>query len=122
VLIRAGIVALRARLTSSATADRIWATLPIYSTAETWRHAIHFETRAKSGREAGARDLLAKGEIAFWAEEDRIVIAWATAAQSRPGEVRLPVPCNVWARALDDVASLAAVQPGERVAVLLAES
>jgi hypothetical protein len=122
VLIRAGFLALRARLTSSPTADRIWAALPIYATAETWGQALHFETHARTGREATARDVVQSGEIAFWAEEDRIVIAWAPTPVSRAGEIRLPALCNVWAVALDDVSPLAAVQPGERVAVLVAES
>lgn len=122
VLIRAGRVAVRARLLDTPTADRIWATLPVYSTAETWGEALHFETRAESGREPGARAIVRKGEIAYWSEDDRIVIAWGATPLSRPGEIRLPVPCNLWAIALDDVAALAAVAPGERVAVLLAES
>lgn len=122
VLIRAGRIALRARLLDTPTADRIWATLPIYSTAETWGEALHFETAAETGREAGARAVVRKGEIAFWSEDDRIIIAWGLTPLSRPGELRLPVPCNVWAIALDDAGALAAVAPGERVAVLLAES
>ena len=122
MLIRAGAVAIRARLLSTPTADRIWATLPIYATAETWGQSLHFETRAETGREVGARAIVDKGQLAFWAEEDRIVLAWGATPLSRPGEIRLPVPCNVWAVALYDVGALAHVQPGERVAVLIAES
>lgn len=122
VLIRAGELHIRARLKDSPTADRIWATLPIYSTAETWGQAVHFETNAETGREPGAKWNVKAGEIAFWVEEDRIVIAFGPTPLSRPGEIRLPAPCNVWANALDDVAPLARIIPGTEIAVLVAES
>lgn len=122
VLIRAGVVALRARLTASVTADLIWAALPIYAMAETQSQALHFQTTAKSGREADARDRVIEGEIAFWPDEERTVIAWAGTHPSRAREIILPALCSIWARALDDVSCLSGVQPGERVAVLVAES
>ncbi len=122
ILIRAGAVALRARLLDTATADRIWSTLPLYSTAETWGKAVHFETHAETGREADAKWSVAPGELAFWCEEGRILIGFGMTPLSKPGEIRLPCPCNIWAAALDDVALLAKVRPGERVAVLEADS
>ncbi len=122
ILIRAGTVAIRARLLHTMTADRIWSTLPIYSTAETWGHLVHFETPADTGREPGATWTVRVGQIAFWAEEDRVVIGFGPTPLSRPGEIRLQAPCNIWAVALDDVAALATVSPGERVAVLEADS
>ena len=122
VLIRAGDLHIRARLKDTPTADRIWATLPIYSTAETWGQAIHFETNAETGREPGAKWNVKAGEIAYWVEEDRIIIAFGPTPLSRPGEIRLPAPCNLWATALDDVAPLASIRPGMEIAVLVAES
>lgn len=122
ILIRAGAVAIRARLLDTPTADRIWSTLPLYSTAETWGQALHFETHADTGRERNAKWSVAPGEIAFWSEEDRILIGFGMTPLSRPGEIRLPCPCNIWAHALDDVAGLANVRPGERIAVLEADS
>lgn len=122
ILIRAGRAAIRARLLDTPTADRIWATLPIYSTAETWGETLHFETPVETGREGLAKATMKPGDIAFWVEEDRIIIGWGPSPISKPGEIRLPAPCNVFAVALDDVAQLDAITPGERVAVLLAES
>lgn len=122
ILIRAGSVSLRARLLDTPTADRVWQTLPIYSTAETWGASVHFETRAETGRENSAKGIVELGEIAYWVEEDRVLIAFGPTPISLPGELRLPCPCNVWAIALDDVKALTAVRPGERVAVLEADS
>lgn len=122
IMIRVGAVVIRARLHNTVTADRIWAQLPLYTTAETWGHAIHFETHVETGREAAASATVTAGQLVYWSEQDRILIGFGETPISGAGEIRLPSPCNVWATALDDVAALAVVQPGERVAVLKADS
>jgi hypothetical protein len=121
IVITAGRVKIRAQLLDTPTADRVWRALPLHSTAETWGQAIHFETPVESGREANARLLSEPGDIYFWVEDDRVVIAFGPTPISRPGEVRLPRPCNLWAQALDDVGVLKAVRPGERVSVTSAK-
>ena len=122
IFIHAGRVVVRARLLDTPTAGRIWQTLPIYSTAETWGEAVHFETHAETGREASAKSTVTSGEIAFWAERDRVMIAFGRTPLSKPGEIRLPAPCNIWALALDDVGQLRAVRPGQQIAILEAAS
>ena len=121
VLIRAGGAAIRARLLETPTADSIWRTLPIYSSVEAWGCAVLFETHAEAGREATAKACVEAGEIAFQCDDDRIVIAYGRTPTSKPGEMRLPSPCNIWAVALDPVAQLASVRPGESVAVIAVE-
>ena len=122
IFVHAGKVVIRAVLLDTPTADRIWRTLPIYSTAEIWGEAVHFETHADTGRERGAKWNVSPGEIAFWSEQDRVIIGYGMTPLSRPGEIRLPSPCNVWAIALDDVGQLAAVRPGQKIAILEAAS
>ena len=117
ILIRAGAVALRARLLDTATADRIWKALPIRSTAEIWGEEVFFETPVESGRERGARAIVKPGEIAFSPDRDVIAIAWGRTPTSKKAETRLWSPSNIWAEALDDVRKLARVRPGERVEV-----
>ncbi|HRY06753.1 MAG TPA: cyclophilin-like fold protein [Hyphomicrobiaceae bacterium] len=122
ILIRAGDVAIRARLLDTATADRIWQALPIYAKAQTWGQEVYFGTPLSVAREADARDVVEAGEIAFWPDGDAIAIGFGPTPISRNGEIRLASPCNVWARALDDVAVLRSVHAGERIAVLQADS
>lgn len=117
VSIKAGRVSLRAELLDTPTAARIWASLPLFSTAETWGLSIHFETPVETGRERTARVLASPNDIYFWSDENRVLIAFGRTPISRPGEIRLPRPCNVWAAALDDVAALSVVTPGEKVSM-----
>ncbi|MBV1694780.1 MAG: hypothetical protein KGP27_10010 [Hyphomicrobiales bacterium] len=122
VVIRAGRVVIRARLAETPTADRIWQQLPIYSSAEIWGGSLHFETHVETGRERGAKVAVKPGDIGYWIERDRIIIGYGATPTSKPGQIRMPSPVNVFAHALDDVSQLALVQPGERVAVLHADS
>jgi hypothetical protein len=117
VLIKAGRVSIRADLLDTDTANRIWAALPLYSAAETWGSCIHFEIPVESGRERNARSKSELGDICFWNEEDRIIIVFGRTPISQPGEMRLPRPCNLWAKTLDDVTLLKTVVPGEKVSV-----
>jgi hypothetical protein len=114
-LMTAGRVAIRLRLLDTPTADRLWAALPLYAVAEPWGQSIHFETPIESGRERGARVHGSPGEVFFWINEDRVLIPFGRTPISRPGEMRLPQPCNIWAQALDDVTLLKAVRPGDKV-------
>ncbi len=117
VVIEIGKVRIRAELAQTMTAERFWFALPIYSAAEPWGDSIHFETHVESGRERGARVNGILGEIYYWAEDDRVIIAYGPTPISRPGEIRLPRPCNVLAKALDDVRILKNASPGEKVSV-----
>lgn len=122
VLIRAGKVAIRARLLDTPTADEIWNALPIYADAQTWGREVYFRAPVTTEREPGARDVVNMGEIVYWPDGDAIAIGFGPTPISKKGEIRLTSPCNVWAMALDDVAQLRSVYAGERVAVLEAGS
>ncbi len=119
-VLTAGRVAVRIEFGTSSTADLVWNALPLNSTAETWGASINFETPLEAGRDRTARVLATIGEIYFWVEDDRIVIPFGRTPISRPGEIRLPSPCNVFGRALDDVSAFKVVTPGEKASLIAA--
>ena len=102
-------------LLDTPTADRIWTALPLFTTAETWGAALHFEIPIKSGRERTAKLNGTLGEIYYWSDDERILFAFGPTPISRPDEIRLPRPCNVWALALDDLIQFKRVTPGEKI-------
>ena len=110
-VLAAGRVSVRIRLLQTRTADLIWRALPLHSIVETWGDSIHFDTPLKIGRERTAKLNVATGDVCFWTEDERVVLAWGPTPISRPGEVRLMRPCNIWAEAIDDPSALAVVQP-----------
>jgi hypothetical protein len=118
ILIRAGNVAIRARLLATPTADRIWDALPISGSVQTWGKEVYFRTPISHDLEPDARAVVSKGEIAFWPEGDAISIGFGATPISKRGEIRFTSKCNVWAVAIDDVDLLKGVYPGEDVSVV----
>lgn len=116
-LLTVGRVPLRLELADTATADLVWNALPLFSAAELWGAAIKFETPLEAGRDRTARVLATPGEVYFWVEHDRIFVPFGRTPISKPGECRLPSPCNLWARSLDDVTALSSVRVAEKVSL-----
>lgn len=106
-----------ATLLDTVAADRIWAALPLVSSAETWGQAIHFELPVESGREPGATLKAELGTLYFWSDEHRVILVFGATPLSRDREMRLPVPCNAWARTDAELANLAKVTPGQKVSL-----
>ena len=115
--ITVGSVTLTATLLDTPTADRIWQFLPIFATAQAWPGVIYFETDVESGLEPGAGFVVQPGDIVFTPDQDTITLAFAATPISRPGEMRLARPANVWAQTKDDITALSRARPGRQVAI-----
>ena len=112
-----GSVVLEAELLPTSTAEAIWRALPIKGTVLRWGEEVYFSTPVDVDREPGARALVEAGEIAYWPDGNAIAIGFGWTPISSPGEIRLATPCNIWAKAAQDVRRLSGVPAGAQVAV-----
>ena len=104
-----------ADLRDTPTAERIFAALPISSTAQTWGDEIYFSVPVHAELEADARDVVEAGEWAFWVAGDCIAIGFGPTPVSVADEIRLADKTNIWADCRDDVRQLCAVKPGDSI-------
>jgi hypothetical protein len=110
-------VTMEAELLDTPTAAAILAAMPLTSSVLTWGEEIYFEVPVQVAREKAARAIVTPGEIAYWPDGHAIAIGFGRTPISQGNETRLASPCNVFARAIGDVKTLAAVKAGTKVKV-----
>ncbi|WP_236242012.1 cyclophilin-like fold protein [Streptomyces sp. CC228A] len=111
-----------ATLDETPTSKALAGALPITSTARTWGQEVYFDTPVTTALEAGARQVVEPGTVAFWTEGDALALPYGPTPISRGEECRLASPCNVLGRLDDDPDILATVRDGDPIRVELVGS
>ena len=95
IKISAGGVTATAILHDNATAEAIWAALPLTARGNRWGDEIYFEIPVQLAQAGDARDVLQAGELAYWPAGRAFCIFWGPTPASRSGEIRAYSPVNV---------------------------
>lgn len=115
--ITSGSVQLVVMTRKTETARQILAALPIRGRAMIWGEEVYFMVPVNAGREADAKSVVERGEIAFWTQGHAIAIGFGRTPLSEESEIRLAAPCNIWADAIGDVRDLALIEEGDAIEV-----
>jgi uncharacterized protein len=121
ILFDFGALPLEAELLDTPTASAVAAALALDGVALTWGEEVYFEIPVRAARESDARAVVEPGEIAYWPEGHAIAIGFGRTPISKANETRLASPCNIWAKALGDVKTLAKVKEGAKIRVTVAD-
>ncbi|MFF7812545.1 cyclophilin-like fold protein [Streptomyces sp. NPDC007945] len=109
-----------ATLDETPTSTALLGALPIVSTARTWGEEVYFDTPVSVPREAGARQVVEPGTVAFWTDGDALALPYGPTPISRGEECRLASPCNLLGSLDEDPRILATVRDGDPIRVELA--
>ncbi len=115
--ITSGSVQLVVMTRKTETAKQILAALPIRGKALSWGEEVYFTVPVNAGREADAKAVVERGEIAFWTQGHAIAIGYGKTPLSQESEIRLAAPCNIWADAIGDVRELALIEEGDPIEI-----
>ena len=107
--ISAGGVCARAVLHDNATADAIWAALPLSGRGNRWGEEIYFDIPVQLPQADDARDVLEAGELGYWPVGSAFCIFWGPTPASAGDEIRAYNPVNVFGRLTGDAAVFAGV-------------
>ena len=104
-------------LHNTETANIIWEVCPIKSNVNIWGDEIYFDIKINTVKDETAKDIINKGEIAFWVEGSSIAIGFGPTPISQGNEIRLVTHANIIGESNDDLSLLSMVNPGEIVIV-----
>ena len=101
---------------SPATAEAIYAALPIEGRANTWGDEIYFSIPVDAAPES-PKQVVELGDVAYWPPGKAICFFFGPTPASRGSEIRPASPVNVFARITGDAKLLKLVPQGERIRV-----
>jgi hypothetical protein len=117
IKIKAGNMEAKAVLNDSATAQKIWAALPIEARANTWGDEIYFNIPVKASLEKDAREVVEVGDLGYWPTGSAFCIFFGPTPVSRGNEVRPASAVNVIGRVSGDPKLFKKVASGAKVRI-----
>ena len=115
ITISAGGVRATATLNDSATADAIWAALPLAAPGNRWGDEIYFEIPVRQPQADDARQGLEPGDLGYWPVGHAFCIFFGPTPVSIDEQPRAYSPVNIVGRVVGDATRFKTVQAGTLV-------
>ncbi len=117
IKISVGNISLKAELNDSATADKIWKSLPLEGKANTWGDEIYFEIPVVIEQEPEAREDVDIGTLGYWPAGNAFCIFFGPTPVSTDDKPRAASPVNIFGKVVEDARELRKVSDGAIVRI-----
>jgi len=117
ITISSGGITVEGMLSDSSTAKAVWDALPITAEVNTWGDEIYFSVPVTAPLEKDAREVVEKGDIAYWPSGAAFCIFFGPTPVSKKGEIRPASAVNVFGRIKGDTSVLKKIRSGSRIVV-----
>ena len=105
-----------AELNDSKTAQKIWKTLPIEGSVNTWGDEIYFSIMAKIELE-NAKAVVSEGDLGYWPPGSAFCIFFGLTPTSQGDEIRPASPVNVFGKIIGDPRVFKKVRSGAKIII-----
>ena len=109
IIIRSDTISLKAELNNSDTAQKVFDSLPITGTVNTWGEEIYITTLIKAGPE-NPKEVVEPGDIGYWPPGSAICLFFGPTPASEGDEIRPASPVNVIGKIKEDPTQLKQVK------------
>jgi len=117
IKITSGNVKSTAELKDTGTSRAIYDKLPMQGNANTWGHEIYFEIPVSLGVEDDAREIVEKGDIAYWPQGKCFCIFFGKTPASQDDEPRAASKVNVFGKIIGDYNVFKKVSDGDKIII-----
>jgi hypothetical protein len=94
-------IKMSAELNDSKTAQKIWKTLPIEGSVNTWGDEIYFSIPVNVGLE-NAKTVVSKGALGYWPPGNAFCIFFGLTPASQGDEIKPASPVNIFGKIIGD--------------------
>ncbi len=116
IKITVGKLELEGWLNETKTAARVFESLPVNSTVNTWGDEIYFTIPVDAGSE-DAKELVSLGDIGYWPPGKAMCLFFGKTPISRGDEIRPASPVNIIGKVEGDYKLLRKVKDGEEIII-----
>jgi hypothetical protein len=109
-------VKMSVELNDSNTAQKIWKTLPIEGSVNTWGDEIYFSIPVNVGLE-NAKAVVSEGDLGYWPPGNAFCIFFGPTPTSQGDEIRPASPVNVLGKIIGDPKVFKKVKSGAKIII-----